>query len=514
MKELLFATSLSVASLVFDGCTKEVKEIIYVMPDAGLASVPSNEPDIGEKPTPDDSCNPGERLCYGNKLYRCTAQNQYNLIQDCGESMKCFEEPGVCASIGPDAYGCSEPVVLRFHEGTQQRWKFDSYARGKELCPGDESLKGMPNFYNQGDSLSFSIPTPNSAPQQAMKIFMTSHWIDHYGAQDSTLEVKLDNLSLEPVHFTRDYDCKEYNLSTADLLDRATSRSTTEDGKVIISISLTESCAYDIRNCFGLSQMRVSFCNPEYKNQGEGPSRMEPFCDVGEKKCFDERYSLECTSLGWIEQQDCGTGLCQDNGSCVPLCEEGKYRCDGNMLYHCLNNSWQQEEECRECGECNAQEGKCIYPTEICNGRDDDCNGHIDEDVCGTRTGDPCYLDEQCTTSYDTLCISPDMYPGGYCSQNYHSYNEYCENYWDFVCTAGTNFKKSVCVMDGRLGAFERGWTKYKCVVTCVTEDDCRTNEGYVCKPINDSQYKACLPREEEVTIGKNRDGELCGCGD
>ncbi len=524
-KNVALAAPLALFPIFAAGCIQESKEVLSVIPDAGPTEQPTAEDDSVEEqePTPSDPCSPGERLCYGNKLYRCTARNEYNIIQDCGESMKCFENPGVCASLGPDAYVCSEPIVLRFHEGTMERWKSDRSPWGEALCAGDEGLTRMPLFSYGSQSLSFTIPAPKAVPQQPMKIFMTGNWHDKDVVQHSVLDVKLDNLSLDPIEFTPDFDCKEYNLSTADLLDPATGRSILDDGAVTISVSLKENCEsnrWGLSNCFGLSQMRVSYCNPEYKNLGEGPSRREPFCDVGSYRCFDNRYLLECTSLGWVERQDCGVGLCSEEGSCVPLCEEGKYRCEeinwrGELrktLYQCQDSSWQQQEECRQCGDCNEETGGCDYPQERCYDRiDNNCDGITDEDMCEGKTGDSC--SGACERGYECIDYA---YPGGYCSQNIGAYRSLNDCVPNRECLPGTDFRKSVCVMDSQMGVnrihFES--IKYFCVVKCENDDQCRTEDGYVCKQINDSDYKACLPSAEEVTIGKTADGDLCSCGD
>ncbi|MDO8526488.1 MAG: MopE-related protein [Deltaproteobacteria bacterium] len=144
--------------------------------------------------------------------------------------------------------------------------------------------------------------------------------------------------------------------------------------------------------------------------------------------------------------------------------------------------------------------------TEICDRIDDDCDGMTDEDrVCGGVTGDSCHLDgpfasdgpvesSDCATGF---CIDFSDYTGGYCSEWGYRVSE--------SCPLGADNRPSVSVKQSALGVdtvYYPHISDYNfgfCVVTCEQDSDCRTEEGYICKPIQQSAFKACLPSTEEV---------------
>ena len=255
----------------------------------------------------------------------------------------------------------------------------------------------------------------------------------------------------------------------------------------------TESCNSTDDDCDGLTD-EAEDREPLYQYFYTGPAntRERGVCRDGAMLCVGGAFQpiQDQTTPSAIEEcdrldNDCDgqtdEGVRNRCGQCatenpIEICDGTDNNCDG----------FTDEGVRNTCGACGPA------PAERCDNRDNDCDGTTDEGVCGTRTGDSCVWDDQCI---DGTCN--EIYPNGYCTELILSTADGQE------CLAGTGWRTSVCVAFSEWGYLESsGYYDTFCIVTCETNTQCRTNEGYECKPIREGEgLKACLPHSEEVTL-------------
>jgi hypothetical protein len=155
-----------------------------------------------------------------------------------------------------------------------------------------------------------------------------------------------------------------------------------------------------------------------------------PVCKVGEIKCTTPvkekpgKY-LICTTDSddcpvWSKAEktcDPANYVC-DNGACVPEscppqeCAKGGFRCVGNSHYQICDTDadgclvWKTKQPCDPGEECSEEMKRCtdcIPKPEICNQKDDNCNGLIDEDF--PDLGKPCVVAKgACQSSGKMIC--------------------------------------------------------------------------------------------------------------
>jgi hypothetical protein len=83
------------------------------------------------------------------------------------------------------------------------------------------------------------------------------------------------------------------------------------------------------------------------------------------------------------------------------------------------------------------------------------CASEVGND--GDRVGGPCVVSGEC--AFDSRCETGESWPGGYCAQA-------CDS--DADCPDG-----SQCTERGQI-----------CVVSCGSDDECRSDEGYACQEL------------------------------
>jgi hypothetical protein len=166
--------------------------------------------------------------------------------------------------------------------------------------------------------------------------------------------------------------------------------------------------------------------SPELCQESEGKCA-EAICNPGQKTCMGDVLQ-ECRQdrSGFQRMRECGPGQCDANAGTCRACMPGAARCVGNMLMTCDPQGVREEsEDCmpgrcdgnkcvdcvgnesRSCGDHNMGEcrigtqmcrngnwsdctGKKDPTPELCNGKDDDCNGMLDDNVTDCPTNQVC----------------------------------------------------------------------------------------------------------------------------
>lgn len=255
---------------------------------------------------------------------------------------------------------------------------------------------------------------------------------------------------------------------------------------------LTRYCYTGPAGTYGIGECHsgTQYCSKNNWSSCEGEVTPHPeICDNKDNDCDGE---IDNGTNGTVLKRDFYPG---------PQGTKDVGICKGAEQY-CSNGDW-----------VTSNNGQPALPqTETCNGEDDNCDGRTDETGCGDKIGDAC-REWNGINSFDCLsgeCILPSFYPNGYCTD---VVNKGSSEFSLTECDPGHNFRKAVCVQNSQLGvdtsnfAIEghlalSGFDDYFCVVTCDSDADCRTSEEYVCKTIQGSALKACLPQHEDVTIG------------
>ena len=269
----------------------------------------------------------------------------------------------------------------------------------------------------------------------------------------------------------------------------------------------------DVKPC-GPCEVGIQTCNEEHLWQSACDYTPEQL----ERSCYTGRAETKNLGECHAGTQSCRTGSW---GSCegevtpqAEICDNKDNNCDGQIDEGENNSTFTRAfypgdpetlgkgiclsgmQYCEE-GNWVASAEPILPQPETCDGKDNNCDGQTDEEGCGRLIGEPCY-DNYSHRPYN------DCY-GGKCISPHYYEGGYCTEEititmaWHNECRPAHDYRKAVCVSHSQLGILMDGPF---CVATCDTDADCRTEEHYQCKSINGSSYKACLPEHEEVTIG------------
>lgn len=191
-----------------------------------------------------------------------------------------------------------------------------------------------------------------------------------------------------------------------------------------------------VSGCSGLFSIRTKSC----------------VCTANQTRCNGkalERCQSDC--LKWVVVQQC-PGLCQ-NGQCVACsCSAGMKRCSNGRVEQCNNCQWSTLEDCGSKGQVCFKASCCASSQEVCDGKDNDCDGQTDEgQLCSS--GLSCQNGtcvSTCSPSTLTRCNGScvntqtnNLHCGGCsrrCSTSYTCQNGKC------LCPPGTRRCGTVCI--------------------------------------------------------------------
>lgn len=138
--------------------------------------------------------------------------------------------------------------------------------------------------------------------------------------------------------------------------------------------------------------------------------------------------------------------------------------------------------------------------------------------ACTPEIGDKCILSTDCSIRSDRICDTSQ--PNGYCTQNCRGNG--CPN--ESACVL-YNTSIQGCGFDDRAGPFGSRVARSFCTARCLSNADCRTEDGYVCAdpkgyPWNafilddDQSKKVCLVMPAEGLEGgidaSTQDAAVC----
>jgi hypothetical protein len=173
-------------------------------------------------------------------------------------------------------------------------------------------------------------------------------------------------------------------------------------------------------------------------------------CDTGEAGiCAEGLYKCSGQGLRCQRQHDpiaevCGNGQ-DDDCDGVPDGQDPTCRCpdgDGDTFARCFSGCWLGSGA--HCGDCDDSRGD-INPdrAEVCNGRNDDCDGSVDEGNPGG--GAPCRTGEPGICDAGTLVCAAG---GLHCASNLAPRPEDCDNGLDDDCNGQADAQDAVCRTD------------------------------------------------------------------
>jgi hypothetical protein len=202
--------------------------------------------------------------------------------------------------------------------------------------------------------------------------------------------------------------------------------------------------------------------SPELCRASEGRCA-DPVCNPGQKTCMgDELQDCRPDRTGFQRLRECGQGQCDATAGTCRTCMPGVSRCVGNMQMTCDAQGARETSEncldrksesgvpgrcdgnrCVECvgdamascgefnqGECrigaqmcrNGEWSECMGrkdPTpEVCNTKDDDCNGMVDDKVTDCPNNQAC-MNGKCGCSNASQCMQGELCADGSCVKPY-----------------------------------------------------------------------------------------------
>ncbi|HKU43199.1 MAG TPA: hypothetical protein VJR89_33795, partial [Polyangiales bacterium] len=215
--------------------------------------------------------------------------------------------------------------------------------------------------------------------------------------------------------------------------------------------------------------------SPEACRANEGKCA-EPICNPGQTTCMgDTLQRCRQDRTGFEKVRDCEKGQCDANAGACRACMPGTKRCNGNTLLTCDSAGMREEsmncaarcdkDRCVECvgeevaqctvnnnngqNQCTSGSKRCrdgrwsecevvmVSTPETCNGKDDNCDGMVDNDVvdcpqnqvcltsgkCGCRDNRGCQQGQFCS---EGTCIPPYTPSNGSCPQGMRNNHELC----------------------------------------------------------------------------------------
>ena len=137
-------------------------------------------------------------------------------------------------------------------------------------------------------------------------------------------------------------------------------------------------------------------------------------CDANKAnimECTRKTYNLVNAYNAWENNMDCGgANKCAErNGTYICACESNAWRCDGQSLQKCTNGAWQEDKLCPETDTCDAAKSACI-----CNEGAYKCTGNIlngnqERQKCSSGewvSADACTGDMTCNDTLGGVCVN------------------------------------------------------------------------------------------------------------
>ena len=129
------------------------------------------------------------------------------------------------------------------------------------------------------------------------------------------------------------------------------------DGRCIDPKTDTQYCGAVNESCddFLCCKNGVACKDGEVCNNG---TCMPSSCQENSETCIKNAI-YKCDENGQFSKfEDCESGLCGDDNSCLEVCKNGKIICQNGSIYKCAKDKWELDSVC-ESGSCNDEKTEC-----------------------------------------------------------------------------------------------------------------------------------------------------------